>query len=133
MALSDHLDALYEELIGRILSDVDREARLQFMQFFLYLEDDIRYLVGGTVSVTVHTPDIDIREVVVRAALQSRYSNLRRRRLVVELNPQTRDQFFSLLTGERAISQSFLIEGIEMLVEMSGIHRVPAVQLCDRS
>ena len=67
VTLTDHLDTSQQELVGSILSDVDTQARLQFMQFFLNLENHIGYLIRSTLAVTVNSTYINISEVVVGA------------------------------------------------------------------
>ena len=133
MPLTDHLDAFEQELVGGVLCDMYRETRLQLMQLLLDFENDIRQFVGGTLAVAVHAADIDIREVVIRAAFEGRHAHLRGCWLVVELDPQTTQQFLGLLARQRPFLDAFLIEGPQVLVDMPGIHRVPAIQLSHRT
>ena len=128
MSLTDDLDACQQELIGGVLRNMDAQAWLQLMQLLLNLQNHIGQLVGGAVALTIHTTDVDIREVIISARLQGRHTYLRRCRLVVELDPQARDEFLGFLTSERTILQTFLIEGEQMLIDVSWVHGVPAVQ-----
>ena len=131
MSLADDLDTSQQELIGGILCDVDREAWLQFVQFLLNLQNHVGELIGSTIAFTIHTTDIDIGKVIICSRLQGRHTHLWRCRLIVELDPQTRNQFLCLVTGQRTVSKSLLIERPQVLVDMSGIHRVPAIQFRD--
>ena len=98
------------------------------MELFLDFQNHIGYLVRGTVAVTIHTTYINISKVVIRSRLQGRHTHLRGSRLVVELDPQTADQFLGLVACQCTIGNTFLIEGEQMLVDMTRIHRVPAVE-----
>ena len=129
MALAYHLDALYEEIVGRVLGDVDREAWLQLVQLLLNLQNHVRQVVRRTLSLAVYATYINIGEVVVGSALQRCHAHLRRCRLVIELDPQAGEQFLGLVACQRAVGQSLLIERPQVLVYMAGIHGVPAVQL----
>ena len=111
MALANDTDALEEEVVGRVLGDMDTKARLQFVELLLYLEDDEREFVGGAVAIAVHTSDIDISEVVVGTALESRDTHLGRCGLVVELNPEARQQFLGSVAREGAVGEALLVEG----------------------
>ena len=53
---------------------------------------------------------VDVAEVGVGAALGRGHSHLGRRRLVVELHPETLEQFSGLLARERAVRQAALVE-----------------------
>ena len=131
VSLANHLDAFDEEVVGGILCYVDGETRLQLVQLLLNLQNHVRQLVGGTASFAVHATYINIREVVVGAALQCRDTHLRRRRLVVELDPQARQQFLCVVARQRALVDALLIEREQMLVDVAGVHGVPAVELGD--
>ena len=88
MALADDLDAGQQEVVGRVLGNVDAEAGLKLVQLLLNLQDHVGEFVGGAVSVAVDAADVDVGEVVVGARLQGGDAHLGGRRLVVELNPQ---------------------------------------------
>ena len=130
VSLLNDPDACQQELIGRVLRNVDAEPRLQLVQLLLYLQDYIRQLVGGTVAFTVYAANIDVREIVVGAAFQGGDAHLRRCRLIVELYPEAGEQLLGRVACQRAFGNAFLIEGKKVLVDVAGIHRVPAVQLC---
>ena len=69
MSLTNHLDTFEQEFIRCILCDMDAETRLQFMQFLLDLQYHVRKVVGGILSVSVHTTYINIGEVIIRTRL----------------------------------------------------------------
>ena len=133
VTLTNHLDTFQQEVVGGVLCDMYRQSRLQLMQFLLDFQNHIGEFVGSTLTVAVHAADIDIGEVVIGAAFESRHAHLWRRRLVVELDPQATEQFLGLLAGQRTFLDAFLIEGPQVLVDVSRVHRVPAVELRHRS
>ena len=53
--------------------------------------------------------------------------------MVVDLYPEAADVLLGLLAGESAGSRLLLIERSQMLVEMTGVHGVPAVELQNRA
>ena len=128
MSLTNHLDTRQQELVGRILRNVDAQAWLKLMELFLDFQNHIGYLIRGTVAVAIHTTYINISKVVIRSRLQSRHTHLRRSRLVIELDPQTADQFLGLVACQCTIGDTFLIEGEQMLIDMPWVHRVPAIE-----
>ena len=105
--------------------------RPQFVELFLDFEDDVGDFVGGAVAVAVYAADIDVGEVVVGAALKCCDSDFGRCGLVVELDPEAGDEFLGLVAGQCAFCDALLVEGEEVLVDVSGVHGVPAVELCD--
>ncbi len=107
---------------------MDGESGLQLVQFFLDLENHVGELVHAGAAVPVHAAYIDIGEVVVGAGFAGGNAHLGRCRLVVELDPQAAEQFLGLVVGQTAVRQPFFVEGIEMLVNMAGVHGVPAVE-----
>ena len=129
VTLTNHLQTCHQEVVGGILSDMNGEAWLQLVQLLLNLQNHKGNLVGSTASVAFHTTDVDIGEVVVSTALEGCHTHLRRRRLVIELDPQAGNQLLRLVASEGAVSQSLFVEREKMLVDVTRIHRVPSVQL----
>ena len=108
---------------------MDAEAGLQLVQLLLNLQYHIREVICGTLSVAVYATYINIREVIIGATLQCRDSHLWRRRLIIEFNPQTRQQFLCIFACQCTLLQSLLVERPQVLVYMSRVHGVPSVQL----
>ena len=132
MAQADDLHAGLQELVGGVLRDMDRKARLQLVKFLLDLENHVGEVVHAAVAVLVDTADVDVREVVIGTGLAGGDAHLGRGRLVVELDPQAAQEFLRLLVGEGALLHALLVEGIEVLVDVAGVHGIPSVQLRDR-
>ena len=132
MAQADDLDAGMEEFVWRILRNVDTEPRLQLVQLLLNLQNHVGELVHAGVPVPIDTADVNVREIIVGTGLAGGNTHLGRRRLVVELNPQATQEFLRLVVGQTTLLQPFLVERIEVLVDMAGIHGIPAVELGDR-
>ena len=129
MAQADDFDARGEELVGGVFCDVDRQTRLQLMQLLLDLEDHVGEVVHAAVAVLVDTADVDVREVVVGAGLARGDAHLGRRGLVVELDPEAAQEFLRLVISEGPLLHALLVEGIEVLVDVAGVHGVPPVEL----
>ena len=111
VALTDDADARQQELVGCVLGNVDAQSGLQLVQFLLNFENHVGQLIDRTLSFPVHATDVDVGKVVVCARLQCRHANLWRRRLVVELNPEARQEFLGVVARQGAFGQPLLIEG----------------------
>ena len=133
MALADHPAGGVQEPVGGLGADMHRVAGLQDMQFLHHFQQDIGNLAHAVRTVGLDAADIDVGEIIVGAALAGRDSYFGWRRLIVHLDPETTDQLFRLVAGQGARGDLALIERREMLVEMAGVHRIPAVQLGDGS
>jgi hypothetical protein len=51
--------------------------------------------------------------------------------VVVELDPEALEQLLGILAVETAVFEALLVEGLEVLIEVSRVERVPAVELGD--
>jgi hypothetical protein len=98
-----------------------------------HLEHQVRQFVHAVAAVGHDPAEVDIREVVVRAAFLGGDADLRRGGVVVELDPEALEQFLGLLAIQRARSAVTLVEREEVAIEVAGVHRVPAVQFRDRA
>ena len=128
MPLTNNLDAFDEEVVGRDVGNMYGETRLQLVQLLLNLQNHERQFVGGAASFAVYTTYINISEVVIGATLEGRHTHLRRSRLVVELNPEARQQFLGIVARKGSIVDALLVEREQVLVDVTGIHGVPAIE-----
>ena len=101
----------------------------------MHLVDDVQKQVGDLVrsvrAVGQQAAEVDVGEIGVGAAFGGRHPDLGRRGMVVELDEKGFQQFPRLLVGKRAVGKALPIERQQVLIEVAGIERIPAVQLGD--
>ncbi len=99
MTLANDLTGRMQESIRCFTADVYRVPRLQNMQFFDDFKQDIGDLTDSIFTICSDTTDIDIGEVIVGTALTCGDAYLGWCRVIVDLDPETTQQFLGLLTG----------------------------------
>ena len=82
-------------------------------------------------AIAQQAADVDVGEVGVGAALGRGDADLGRGRVVVELDEEALQQLAGGFARERAVGQAALVERQQVLVEMAGVERIPAVQFGD--
>ena len=125
---ADDAARAFDEGVGVLLAHLDGGAGLQQAHLFDDVEDEEGHVVDAVAAVGAHAADVDLREVGVGAALGRRHADFGRRGLVVELDPEAVQQFLGLVAGERAVGQPFLVERLEVLVQLAGVEGVPRVE-----
>ena len=91
----------------------------------------MRDLVRAVGAVREQAAEVDVGEVGVGAALGGGDAHLGRRGVVVELDEEALEELLRPLPRERAVGESALVEGQQVLVEVAGVEGVPAVELGD--
>ena len=109
-----------DQAIGRARAHLDVGLGLKELEFVEDLEGDVRHLARAVGAVALDAAQIDVREIVVGAALGRGHSDLGRRGSIVDLDPEAGKEFLGLLARERAVGQALLVEGGEVLVEVAG-------------
>jgi len=99
MPLPDHAGGSQQEPVGRLFADVHREARLQDMQLFGHLQQQVGDFAHPVASIAADAADVDVGKVVVGATLARRDPHLGRRRVVVHLDPETGEQLFCFIAS----------------------------------
>ena len=99
VSLTDHPHGGHQEGIGRLFANVHREARLQDVQLFGHLQQQVGEFARAVGAIAADAADVDVGKVVVGSALPRRDPHLGRCRVVVHLDPETGDQLFGLLAG----------------------------------
>lgn len=130
---TDDLAGGLDQVVGGLPAHVYGAAGLEDVQFPEHLQEDVGHLALSGGAVALDSAYVDVGEIVVCAALLGRDAHLGRSGMVVDLDPEAADVLLGLLAGEGAGSRLFLIEGSQMLIEVPGIHGVPAVELENRA
>ena len=128
-ACPDDARRALDERVGALLAHLDRRARLEQPHLLDHVEHQKGELAHAVGAVLVHAPRVDLGEIGIGAALLGGHSHLRRRRLIVELDPEALEELLGALARERAVREARAVERKEVPVEMPGIERVPRVEL----
>ncbi|OPZ64008.1 MAG: hypothetical protein BWY85_01397 [Firmicutes bacterium ADurb.Bin506] len=128
-AFAHYLQGSLEEPVGVLGRQLDVGARLQQAHVIDGVEHHVGELVYAVVAVRRQPSGVDVGKVSVGATLLGRDSHLWRSGLVVELHPETTEEFHGRLPGELARLDPRSVEGIHVLVESAGVERVPGVEL----
>ena len=131
VAVADDAQRVLQHRVGRLAGDLHVAARLQQVHLVDDVEQQVRHRVRAVAAVAQQAGEVDVGEVGERAAFGRRHADLRRRGVVVELDEEALEQLARGLARERAVGEARLVEGQEVLVEVSRAERVPAVQLGD--
>ena len=118
-----------DKRVGALFTDLDRGAWLQEAHLFDHVQDQVGHLVDPVRAVLPHPAGVDLGKIGIGAALGGGDAHLGRGGLVVELDPETVQQLFRRLAGQRALRQSLLVKGQQVLVEPAGVKGVPGVEL----
>ncbi len=117
--------------VRRLAGNLHVAAGLKQVHLVDDVQQQVRDFVGAIAAIGEESGQIEVGEVRVGAALRRRHAHLGRGRVVVELHEEALQQFFGSLAGERAIGETLLVEGPQMLIQMSWAEGVPAVQFGD--
>ena len=98
------LAAALEEAVGCFLADVYAGLGLKELQFVDHFEDEVGDVAGAVGTVAFQAAQVDVGEVVVGAAFLGGDADLGRGRMVVDLDPQAREQFLGGLSRVRVPS-----------------------------
>jgi hypothetical protein len=133
IAFADDAEGVFEEMIGAFAGELDVGAGLEEVHLVDDLEEQMGDRVGAVRAIAEQAAEVDVGEISVCAAFGGGDADLGRCRVVVELDEEALEQFPGFGLRERPIGEAALVEGKEMLIEMAGIERVPAVELGDHS
>ncbi len=97
----------------------------------MIVEQQVGQLVRSVAAVAEQPGEVDVGEVGVGAALRRGHADLGRGRVVVELDEEALQQFARRLPRQRAVGESLLVEGPEMLVKVPRAEGIPAVEFGD--
>ena len=111
---TDDLAGGLDQVVGGLPAHVYGAAGLEDVQFPEHLQEDVGHLALSGGAVALDSAYVDIGEIV-------------------DLDPEAADVLLGLLAGEGAGSRLLLIERSQMLIEVPGIHGVPAVELENRA
>ena len=128
VSLANHLASGPQKPFRRTGTDMNGTSRLQDMQFLNRFKHDIGNFAYPVAAVGFHSSDIQVGKVVVGSAFLGGNTDLRRCRMVIYLDKEAGHQLFGFITGKGPRSYFFFIERSQMLVEMSRVHGIPAVQ-----
>ncbi len=131
--LADDPQRVLEDRAGRLARELEVRGRLQQVHLVDDLEQQVGDLVGAVGAVGEQAAEVDVGEVGVSAALLGRDADLGRRRVVVELDEEALEQLARRGLGQRAVGEPLPVERQQVLVEVPGVERVPAVQLGDHA
>ena len=131
VALAHDAQRVFKKMIGTFPRKLDVRARLEQVHVLDDFQQEVGNFIGAIRAVAEQAADVDVREIRVGAALGGGHADFRRRRMVVELDKKTFQKFAGALTRERTVSQSLFVKRQQMLIEMAGIERIPAVQFRD--
>jgi len=126
---ANHAAGAFQEAVGVPLAELDAGARLDQLHLFHDVEHQIGDFINCVAAVGLQAADVDQGEVGIGAALFLGNADLRRRRLVVELDPEALQQLLGQVPGERTVFEPLNVERIEVLVEPARVERIPRVQL----
>ena len=84
--------------------------RLKQVQFIEDFQDDIGYLADPVAPVPFHATEVDVRKVVRCAAFFGGHADFWRGGMVVELDPETAEQFFGFLPVNCPAGKPFFIK-----------------------
>jgi hypothetical protein len=93
MSLPDDFAGRVQKPVWRLAADVYRVARLQNVQFLDDLEQDVGNLADTIFTIAGDTADIDVGKIIVGAALTCGNTDFGRRRVIIDLDPETAKQF----------------------------------------
>src|SRR5208337_2858313 len=93
------------------------------------LEGNVGQLARAVRAFRVEAPEVDVGKVVVGPAFGRGDAHFRRGGRVVDLDPEAGEELLRLFAGQAALGDVALVEGREMLVQVAGVHGVPAVEL----
>ncbi len=133
VALPDDAQRVLEHFVGGLDRHLYVGARLQEVHLVHDVEKDVRHLVRPVGAVRQQPADVDVREVGIRAAFRGRDPDLRRGRVVVELDEERLEEFPRRVPGKAPVGQSSLVERQQVLVQVTGVERIPPVQFRDHA
>ena len=118
-------------MIRCLVADLDVALRLKYVQFINHFQNDVGYLADPVGSVPFQSTKIDVRKVVIGPAFFGSNPDLWRRRMIVELDPETAEQFFGFLPVKCPVGNSFFIKRCQVLIQMAWVHDIPSVEFRD--
>ena len=126
---ADDLSHALDEAVGVLAAHLDRAAGLKQPHLLDHVQHQVGDVVDAVRAIGHDAARVDLREVGVGAALGRGDAHLRRRGLVVELDPEALEQFLGRVVRQRAVGQPAAVERVQVPVEVAGAERVPGVQL----
>ena len=126
---ADDLAGALDEAVGVLAADLDGAAGLEQPHLLDHVQHQVGDVAHAVGAVGHDAARVDLREVGVGAALGRGDAHLRRRGLVVELDPEALEQFLGRVAGQAAVGQPAAVERLQMPVEVAGAERVPGVEL----
>ena len=108
-----------------------RVAGLEDVKLLDDFEHDVRNIVDAIGAIGFYTTNVDVGKIVVSATFAGGDTDFGWGRVVVDLNPETTQQFLGPVAGEGAGGDFFFVERGEVLVEVTGVHRIPAIEFGD--
>src|SRR5690606_8260078 len=128
VALAQDAQGVLEQGVGRFARQLEVGAGLQQVHLIDDVQQQVRELVRSIRTVAQQAADVDVREIRVSAAFGGGDADLGRGGVIVELDEEAFQQLAGGFFRQRAVGKAALVEGQQVLIEMSRAESVPAVQ-----
>ena len=110
IALADDLEPCSEESVRVLRRELEIIRRLKEVHLVDDLEQQVRDFVDSVFPIAAESAKVDVGEIGVGAALGGGHPDLGRRRVVVELDEETAEQFLGLVAAQAAVDQTAFVE-----------------------
>ena len=127
-SLPGYLAGSFQEFLRRLPADLHVGAWLEKLHLIHTVQDQIAYVIYPILSVGRDPACIQIGEIRIGTAFLQRDAYFRRRRLIVELHPQTFQKFQRFLVIQDPFFHISLIEWVQMLVQPARTVGIPGIQ-----
>ena len=131
VTVADHPQGVFQHRVRRLAGQLQVAAGLQQVQLVDDVQQQVRDLVRAVAAVGQQSGQVNVGKVRVSPAFGRRDAHFGRRRVVVELDEKRFQQFAGVLRRQRAVGQSSAVKRDQVLVQVTGAERIPAVQFRD--